>query len=125
MMIAKGLRVGFAILCQKGIGDRNAIHFGTRIADLECNPFEKDFDDDCLGPKNPPPIAGTRRKQSTVFPLSSTTISFETQGWSHRPLHVCVMKIGEHGQGLSLVTNNFGFLLVCFLMSQHFGLHSE
>ena len=35
------------------IADRNAIHFGNRIADSECNPFEKDFDDDCLGPKKP------------------------------------------------------------------------
>ena len=30
---------------EKWIAGRNAIHFDTRIADLECNPFKKDFDD--------------------------------------------------------------------------------
>ena len=39
----KGLRIGFAILCKKGIAGRNAIHFGIRIAYLECNPFKKGF----------------------------------------------------------------------------------
>ena len=51
MRIAKGLRIGFAIPCKKGIAGRNAIHFGTRIADWECNPFKKDFDDAWLCPK--------------------------------------------------------------------------
>ena len=32
----------------KKIAGRNAIHFGTRIADWECNIFKKDFDDACL-----------------------------------------------------------------------------
>ena len=30
---------------KKMIADRNAIHFGTRIANFECNHFKKDFDD--------------------------------------------------------------------------------
>ena len=32
---------------EKWIAVRNAIHFCTRIANLECNSFKKDFDDAC------------------------------------------------------------------------------
>ena len=30
---------------EKWIASRNVIHFGTRIVDLECNPFKKEFAD--------------------------------------------------------------------------------
>ena len=52
--------------------------------------------------KNVPPVASTRREQSAVFfPLSCTTINFETHGGSLHPppLHVRVMKIGVNGRG--------------------------
>ena len=40
-------RIGDLITIQvkKGIAGRNAIHFGTRNVDWECNPFKKDFTD--------------------------------------------------------------------------------
>ena len=38
------MQIGFAIPCKKWIAGRNAIPFGSWIADLECNPFKKDFD---------------------------------------------------------------------------------
>ena len=34
---------------EKRIAGRNAIHFGTRIEDLECIPFKKDFADAWVG----------------------------------------------------------------------------
>ena len=36
------------IQVKRGNAGRNAIHFGTRNVDWECNPFKKDFTDACL-----------------------------------------------------------------------------
>ena len=44
----KGLRIWSQSKWKKGIAGRNAIHFGTRNVDWECNPFKKDFTDACI-----------------------------------------------------------------------------
>ena len=41
----KGLRIWSQSKWKKGIAGRNAIHFGTRNVDWECNPFKRDFTD--------------------------------------------------------------------------------
>ena len=41
----KGIADLITIQVKKGIAGRNAIHFGTRNVDWECNPFKKDFTD--------------------------------------------------------------------------------
>ena len=43
----KGLRIWSQSKWKKEIAGRNAIHFGTRNVDWECNPFKKDFTDAC------------------------------------------------------------------------------
>ena len=65
-----------------------------------------------LGAKNAPPISSTCRQQSAgFFPLSSTTLSFETHQESYHsppPLHVRVMKSGVHGRGKKISFDHFG-----------------
>ena len=43
----KGLRIWSQSKWKKGIAGRNAIHFGTRNVDWECNPFKKGVADAC------------------------------------------------------------------------------
>ena len=54
-----------------------------------------------LGPKNVLPIANTRREQSTVFPLGSTIVIFETRGGliTLSPLTSALCKRASTGEG--------------------------
>ena len=59
----KGLRIWSQSKWKKGIAGRNAIHFGTRNVDWECNPFKKDFTDACWYHKE------SRNEKKTKWPL--------------------------------------------------------